>query len=736
MAYGLIYQGEFSSIADNDYRLEILKKDYTGGFTTLVMAGKPAVQNWGTDEIKPAVKGCNLSINYLNRGSDPIENFYSNNNDEFKVIFYQSTNILFVGFLVQDDIGEPMLDYTHEVQLSATDNLGLLKDIVFDKYPLTATAFNPTTAQGDFISILLPPQNWIYLRNSSYAPVVGTPFTISGHPVNEMNQTFIPTVVNVVSAGNYDIRTNTFTGDTAAEPVYINGVGGTFDFYERSSLLSCIAVCLQNTGLELNTYIYENLYEEVHNTSSSSLAQTYISLQTFISGDVFQNCFEVLTNICDRFNLTLFQSLGRWNIIRWDELRLGSGINGFIYNDNFVLTGTTTLNAGMTFGFQEDTYPETGLSKSGVRPFEFVKETFNYVQPKYLLKNYDLLKLGYLLRTIVNATEIFKEYVAINWQRTSGEPIVAERFIRVVTDLLGNEIQRFLVIRGNTSNTILCVPSEEIECNVGDKIKFSFSTRTNISQPAPFGAVFGVRLTDGVSNRYVDELPVDNGTWQPTVGFNYSITGDTINWNSIEIASSRMPFTGKLACFLAQNIRSPYNINRETYYKDMRFEYTAFINDSTKIIGHIHKDIQDVVIKNNEETEIYIDDSPSNAVQGTLFRNLLTGLVQQRTALWHRDGVVESKKLGEITTREQLQWRSFVRTRLDGSLRGLIQSGNNLSMLNHFEYAQLPGLNFLFGNLQIDYRNDKLTCSATELYKTGEAEVAKTYSFTYIYDTK
>jgi len=247
MAYGLIYQGEFSSIAEIDYRLEILKKDYTGPFRNLPMSGVPVIQNWGTDEIKDAVKGCSLTIVYLNQNNvNPIEQFYSPNDDEYMVKFSQGSTVLFVGFLVQDDFREPMLDYTHEVQLSANDNLGLLKDIAFDKYPVTVGAYAANvTAQGDFIFASPIPNNWIYLRNcGTFTPVVGTPFSITGHPSALMNQSFTPIQVNILGGGNYDIRVGIFTGDTAAEPVTINGIPGQFNFYGRNTLLSAIAICL------------------------------------------------------------------------------------------------------------------------------------------------------------------------------------------------------------------------------------------------------------------------------------------------------------------------------------------------------------------------------------------------------------------------------------------------------------------------------------------------------------
>ncbi|MGB5048239.1 MAG: hypothetical protein WBO46_04855, partial [Caldilineaceae bacterium] len=494
MAYGLKYQGEFDSISEDGYRIEILQKEYTGPFFTLQMAGVPVVHNWGPDDPKAAVKGSSLTINYLNKGDYPIEVFFSNNDDEFKVIFYQGSQVLFVGFLVQDDIYEPMNDFTHEVTLSANDNLGLLKDVALNKNPLNNQS---TTVEGDFISIVVPPQNWIYLRNSAYLPVVGTPFNISGHPSAAMNGNFTPITVNVLSTGNYNVRTNTFTGDQAAAPANVNGYGGYFNFYAKESLLNIIALCLQNTGLGLETYIYENLFEVSQVNTKSSLEQTFIDVQTFISGEVFMSCYDVLTKICERFNMTLFQAKGRWNIIRWDEMRQGTGINGFVYDSTFTQTGTTTLDEQLTFGFEQDTYPEAGLRKTIFRPWQFDKETFNYEQPKYLLNNYDLQTLGALLRTYNSGANIVKEYVATGWTGTNGNTTPSERFIRVVSDALLNELERYLVIRGNTSESAMAVPSDPIEANIGDKISFSFSVRTNDDQAPGIGAVFAVRMYNG-----------------------------------------------------------------------------------------------------------------------------------------------------------------------------------------------------------------------------------------------
>lgn len=734
MAYGLKYQGDFDSISEVGYRLEIYEKEYTGLFYNLQMAGVPVVHNWNTDEPKAPIKGSSLTIKYLNKGSQPVDMFYSAADDNFKVIFYQGANILFVGFLVQDDFTEPMLDYTHEVTLSANDNIGLLKDIELDVSGETATL--PCIAQGDFISITVPVQNWIYLTNVNFTPGVGVPFTISGHPVSAMNGTFTPTLVNQISPTKFNVKIGVTTGDTIGAPCTVNGTSSITSTNGRLTLANIIHACLVKTNLELNSYFYCNLFEDSHVTSKVFFEQTYIEPDTFISGEKYDNCYNVLDKICRTFNVTFFQAYGRWNFIRWDELRLNTSINAFVYDKDFVLTGTATLPGNFLMGFQQDTYPETGLTKQVLRPYEFVKETFNYQQPKYLLKNYDLLKLGTLLRTYTNFGITYKEYIATDWEDSFGSP-VAERFIRVSFDSLGNEINRMIVVRGN-SDGVRAVQSKPIDVTAGDKVKFSFQVRTNESRPGPGTFIFAVRLYDGIQNRYVDEVPVNNGNWIPAVGFNYPIpSGDNSNqWHSVDIESSQIPFDGFLYCYLAVLTTTPQGPTKETFYSDIRLELTQFINDSTKIKGHIHKDSQAVTIKNNKDTEIYIDDSPRNPIQGTLFTAFFNGLVQDRTAVWYRNGVTETKKLGRIITNEELQWRSVTRTKLEGSMRGLQQSGVTLSPLTWFKYSELTGLNFLFGNLEIDYKNNRVGCTAWELFNDSDIDVVDDYSFTYIYDTK
>jgi len=440
------------------------------------------------------------------------------------------------------------------------------------------------------------------------------------------------------------------------------------------------------------------------------------------------------------FRCSLFQANGQWNIVHWDEMRFytGNAIPGYQYDETFVFLGTTVFTNNFFIGpdpqLTRPTYP---LSKGTVQPYKFVRKTFNYNNPKYLLKNYDLQRVGALLRQYVSGVYTIFEYVATDWTTGIG-PILCERFIRVTKDAIGNEISRELIARGNNSDSTRAVSAEPFEAELGDKIKFSFSFKTNISQSGPIVIVFAVRLTDGTLNRYVDEVPVGNGNWINTVGFSYAISGgDNSNtWHNVEIASSSIPFSGLIYCYLAIATDAPYNSSRETAYKDIRLEYFAFVNDTTKIIGQIHKENREVNVKNNTDVDIHIDDSPRNAIVGTLFLPTVTNLLQDRTWAWKYIYYPSPYyyRLNELMTQEEINWRDMLRAKYEGNFIGLYQS----AIVSALMVAQITfdnNKNFVPGLLSIDYKRNSFNCTLWEVFDTSEPVLDSTYSFTYIYST-
>lgn len=480
----------------------------------------------------------------------------------------------------------------------------------------------------------------------------------------------------------------------------------------KITLLQIIRACLVATGLSLPLEIFAELKEDTQDTVSSFFDQTLIAKESFLKSErEYDNCYNVLESIMSRFNATLIQANGQWNIIRWHEHTPTS----FQYDAFFALTGTGTYDDFKVFGRNEDIYPEAGYNKKILRPYNLVKETFNYELPPQILKNADLKDLGTLITTYSSGTDTVKEYEFPKWFDSTLAGATATYFIRVVTDVLGNETERYVVVKGDA------IMSTDIEGDAGDVINFSFSIRTGVSVSLPANLVFVVRVTDGTSAKYADE---DGITWKNTTGYAKTFSIDLTQWQNVEIKTGRLPFSGLVTVFLT--LATPSSSD-ETHYNDLRFEYTAYINESTKITGQTHTNTQAIDNKNKNEADINIDDSPRNFIGGTLFLDTLTGLLQTRTSLWNT-----GKRLGEITTQEEKQWRSDARTITEGTLHGDVL----VSPMSTFTSPIFPDLNFVPGLMEIDYANK--TCSGTmwELYKTGESDVASEYKFEYIYDTK
>ena len=313
--------------------------------------------------------------------------------------------------------------------------------------------------------------------------------------------------------------------------------------------------------------------------------------------------------------------------------------------------------------------------------------------------------------------------------------VAGNYFIRIISDDDGNEIERVLVVNGDAK-------SYPIEVNRGDSFKFSFRVKTQDSQAGPVGLIVIVELNDGITRKFFHNPALTNGNtmWQDGVGFLYQIpsSDNSSAWHTVEIDSHYFPFPfdGLLYCYVrVADLSVPY---RETYYNDIRFEYTVRLNESTKITGHTHTQSQIATIKNNEDVEIFIDSSPRNSIAGTLFLDEKVGLLQKRTSLWrHPYFPDQSKKLGALITFEQLFWRRIPRTILEGTLYGLISSGVHLSLLSVFKYSFFPDLNFVWGRIEIDYKNNKVDGTLWEIWEDNEVDenLPEIYQFDYLYST-
>lgn len=635
MAYGIKYTVDFS-----EFQLRISQKDYVGS-TASIKAGSPSVRHsWEADDPVAPIKGSSLTANII---GVPLLDFYADNDDEYKGELYHDTDLLFSGFLVQDDCIEDVDDLVHPVSLSFTDNLGLLKDVSFK-----------SVADGLSIS-----------RNPLYDALKG---------------------------------------------------------------------CLLLTGVVIPLEIFCTLKEDSQDTDTSFFEQTLIAKESFMKGySEYDNCYSVIEKILSRFNASLIQANGQWNIIRWFEFAPTS----FKYDDTLTPLFTYGVyDHFKVFGLNQNAYPQYGLNKRVKRPYKIVKETFNYEQTPELLHNPDLKQLGASIGTSTVGDIRYDDYELSGFTNVAGD----DAFIRVETNtVLDLEIQRYIYQPYGSTGSF---SSNGIEVQAGDRFDLSVTYRaandTSDSSryvvkifvlPDTSGDVWNLiylagdlswHINTSLANIVYDEITTDE---------------DLTEWRTLNVASldprgmPPLPVSGILYFqFFAENGQDP---NEDSFSKEFRFTYTPYISESIKITGQKQTRTQDIDTKNINEITQEIDDSPRNCLNGTLFLATSTGLLQDRSSSWNT-----GKRLGEITTLEIKQWRSKARTILEGTIYGRAVTDLHISPLTTFTNPAFPDLKFVPGRMDIEYAERRVSATLHELYETGEAAVTSTYTFEYIYNNQ
>jgi len=244
----------------------------------------------------------------------------------------------------------------------------------------------------------------------------------------------------------------------------------------------------------------------------------------------------------------------------------------------------------------------------------------------------------------------------------------------------------------------------------------------------------------GANNRFLDI----NGAWRVYItgsisgnNFGEVIEGgtDIAEWTSISVETKEIPFDGNFYIQLGNYFRPNFN---EWRFKNFRIEV---LNSSDKfglVKGHTHKQPQNVNIKQTDDVNIYVDDSISNTIAGTLFgANTIGGLIRQRTNNWRRLHTSENRTLGDIMTHEKLFFKKTARQKVDATIIGIRSGANFISPLTLFELTNFLNTNFVVGRMEIDYANCLVKVSLFELYTDGESDISLgNYEFNYILDTK
>lgn len=744
---GLKWQSTFTSNKGLQCTLLISARGYTGTPIDITLTGTPVVHTWQTDEAKPAIKGSELEINILNRGTLPVTDFMASEDDFFFVEFKVGAATKFKGFLVQDDYSEALVDYPHEIRLKATDNIGLLKDVSL----LDAAISNGSQTTSSHTIEQIAPDKIRFVGDvltsiSTFQYVIinsGT--TIDGQYQIKAWQYvgLFDTVITFRSNLN-----GTISGTHTASITYITPV----DLSQKMYLSELLSLSMKAINVPLFIRVYSSLYAD--GTPQARLFdQVKITPESFSNNDNWDSCYQVIEKILNRFKFTLFQAEGFYNFVRWDELaHSNNSISGRSYNADFVYLGVISLATEFTFGFGGSSFPETGLSYSVQRPLKQAQETMKYRNPANIIQNINLQNVGRLLSvTTVSGSTVY-DYDAVQWLQgqwwtSFGNSMVlgtATRIIRVIIDADNNEVDRYLVLKGGP-NELIQAESNRVEVRKGDRINFSYDVRIDGGEKFGWRYFYTLLLTHDnfIPHSGSDSVVNTNGAWGSAlpatslVGFNHPSAGGGngwYDWTNISVNSFDIPFDGVIILKLVHCHLSPGSTG-ETHYKNIKFEVVRNLAGNKAVIGHEHTDKQLLNIKNKDAGDIYVDNTMSNAIAGSLFLNSRTGPLQDLVKKWlYR--TVQYSQLGQITTTEEMFWRSIPRLKLEGTIYNLSQSPNFLSALSVMQYTHYAGYNFIWGKLSIDYKRDKATGTLFEMYKDSEdiANFNNIYGFRYLFE--
>lgn len=769
MAYATKYQIPFLNRKGIGHTVNLALKDYVGAITTLPGSPDAFMLNYesGDNSIINPVRASECSVNFYNDGPAPLTAFYSEDDEAWLItLLHDATGqILWRGFLVQDDCQEVFQDPPHVIQLRGTDNLGLLKNIPFNE------AWNQVTNKTLYESGARP----VVIEADLKTIHIAEPVIVTSVDTNKMNLLFIYGVFYTILSASFTAPVLTIKiVETFAAAV--TDPSESYEIYtidpvvDKFPLFKYLQVALLRTGIALPLEIYSNLYENSEQdrgdlATADMFQQEHLYSGMFLSDrGEWASCYSILETILGPLNATLQQARGKWEIVRWPELRLfaSNAIPGTAYDAAFANPTAVSLAPNIQVATGSNmVFMNADATRSILRPFKNVKRTFNYKQPKELIVGSDLRKIGNLIATrtavIDGVTFRYDDYeIPSDWKHTESDT----SFITIVTNTSTDpetETERYVTTPGYTDEQG-AVKFNNIEVSKGDLMDFSlqFRTETDSSDFLRFWILFMLYGTDG--KRYIIS-GTDAGAghidlfWAELIGSPPIVLGinmyipsaqDTSQFTTWGLSSFSLLDKKKLLIpqdgILQVSVRGTNGASgdprQRTLWNDIAFTVTNYINQSTKINGQIHNTSIAASPKNKLEDEVLIDDSPRNTIAGTLYRSQTINFGYDigpkhfiKTKAWHRGTTIETRRLGEITTREREQIQSTPRTIMEGTID---HNDPFVSLLNVVKIDTLPAVNFILGVCEFNFMESMFRATLWEIH-AGESNAAMTYSFNYIY---
>lgn len=113
----------------HDYRAEVLERDYEGEPEAKALGAAPTLR---MDDSESGVRGTSLELTIQADRDGELTTLYTTDNKRYRVDLYRDEELAWTGYVLPEEYSEPYVSAPYDVAVTATDGLGILKDIPFE----------------------------------------------------------------------------------------------------------------------------------------------------------------------------------------------------------------------------------------------------------------------------------------------------------------------------------------------------------------------------------------------------------------------------------------------------------------------------------------------------------------------------------------------------------------------------------------------------------------------------
>ncbi len=627
----------------------------------LEMDGDPLhIQVIDDDEDKfTPVRGKRAITRIHTRADIDVDTFCEGDDERFLKEVYVDDKIIFRGFLIIPDMEQEFLPDPNVLVLSATDNLGILKDqaMVDDdgNYPIGKFKLSQFIAWALKRTGII--QNINVVNNLKHGSGSLVSDAIFGIDDNGNNNIFTPATDFFYE--NQKIRV---TGSASNDGEYT--VIGSGLVIVQDTIVNESVVTETVDGI-----LFEDITSETHFYDTVFLDAKTFEKQIGLGEDFYTMLRKILGE-----DSVLFQAKGEWYIIRIDEIEdfegiFQMGVAVFNSDGEYQSHALKTFSKAIGIDERSTLYNDDPVLIPD-RAYKFVKETYKYDTPAEIICNVDFSRGDFvedLTPTDPEKTDgatTAKRFELDGWTlmrgypEAPGSPIAndSEAYIKRLYNVVDYESGRFSVI--TSPSTVNIATPYILSCPMPVKKQDRFESSANFKFPtnstsgggsAPMFQ-FALKGKDG--SWWLLTISEDDGgsdtdpaapKWVNTLGWtvstsladyqlNFAVGIDFTKWQFISYDFNKVPpipTDGNLYILLhGLHFSSGSSYDKDVHWSNLSFTYYPFINGSyQKYTGQYHQVSQNNKNKAARDNQVYMSDSPRVLYKGAMLLSLGTDFV-------------------------------------------------------------------------------------------------------------